>query len=230
VTTVDQRSVLALVLLALVVAVAMYFAAPHAVGGFATYLDPDTWREWRAWIRGFGVLAPLVTISISVLQIVPLPVPPPTVPLVNGWLFGPAAGTLVTWIGIMLNALLGYKLASGPARDFIMRFLPGDKVDRAEELLEEHGSWAVLLLRMVPVLPFTAVSVGAGLFRLSFREYCLASALGILPSAFALSLIGYQLSRGALDWMQVGIAVGILVGLALVGIPLARWFSSDTDD
>jgi uncharacterized membrane protein YdjX (TVP38/TMEM64 family) len=229
VTTVDQRSVLALVLLAVVVAVGLYFVAPEVVDNFEAYLDPDTWQDWRAWIRGFGVLAPLITISISVLQIIPLPIPPPTVPLVNGWLFGPAAGTLVTWIGVMLNSILGYKLASGPARDFIMRFLPDDKVDRAEELLEEHGAWAVLLLRMVPVLPFTAVSLGSGLFRLSFREYCLASAFGVLPSAFALSLIGYQLSRGALDWVQVGIAVAILIGLGLVGVPLTKRFSSDDD-
>ena len=57
-----------------------------------------------------------------------------------------------------------------------------------------------------------------------WRDYLFATALGVLPSAFALALIGWQLSRGDLDWVQVGIGVGILAGLGLAAIPLTRWF------
>lgn len=188
--------------------------------------DAGTWRQWREWIRAFGVLAPLVSIALSVAQLVPLPIPAPTVPLANGWLFGIWGGTLVTWLGVVLNGVVGYLVARGPGRQLFLRFIDRRHLRRAEQALEDHGAVAVVVARLFPVLPFSAVSVAAGLLHMPWRAYLLATAIGVLPSAFALALIGWQLSRGALDWVQVAVAAAILGALALAAIPLARWFRS----
>ncbi|MDQ4078344.1 MAG: VTT domain-containing protein, partial [Chloroflexota bacterium] len=167
---------------------------------------------------------PLVSIGVSVAQIIPLPIPAPAIPLANGWLFGIWGGTLVTWVGVVLNGILGYLLARGPGRRLLMRFVSGRHLYRAEQALVQHGALAVIIARMFPVLPFSVISVAAGLLHMRWRDYLFATALGVLPSAFALALIGWQLSRGDLDWVQVGIGIGILAVLGLAAIPLTRWF------
>jgi uncharacterized membrane protein YdjX (TVP38/TMEM64 family) len=144
--------------------------------------------------------------------------------MVNGWLFGIWGGTLVTWVGVLLNAIIGYLLARGPGRNLLLRIISPRHLLRAERALEEHGAMAVLVSRMFPLLPFGVISAAAGLLAMRWRSYVVATAIGVLPSAFALALIGWQLSRGALDWGQVGVGVGILVVMALLAIPVARWF------
>lgn len=223
-----QRWLLALALL-VVGGVALWVAVPQVQGTLEPFLEAETWREWREWLRSFGILAPLVSIGLSVAQIVPLPIPAPTLPMANGWLFGIGWGTLVTWTGVMLNSMLGYWLARGPGRRALQGLVPTRHLRRAERALEQHGAWAVLLARMIPVLPFSAISVAAGLLHMRWREYVLATAVGVLPSAFALALIGYQLSRGRLDWREVGLAVVILAGLALAAIPVSRWLRNERD-
>lgn len=200
-------------------------SVPQSQRVLEPFLDAAYWRTWREWMHGFGLLAPLVSIGLSVLQVIPLPIPPPMLPLANGWLFGIWGGTLVTWLGVMINGMVGYSLARGPGNRVLRRWVPAAQLARAEQALGHHGALAVVVARLIPVLPFSAVSVAAGLLGVRDRDYLLATALGILPSAFALALIGYQLSRGALDWRQVALAAAILGGLALAGVPTARWLS-----
>lgn len=221
-----QRVVLGLALVLTILAL-FWLALPQLEQALTPFLDADRWRTWREWIRGFGVLAPLVSIALSVAQIVPLPIPAPTLPLANGWLFGIWWGTLVSWCGVMLNALGGFLLARGPGRQLFLRLISARHLRRAEKALAEHGTMAVVVARMFPVLPFTAISVAAGLLHMPGRTFLLATALGILPSTFALSLIGWQLSRGALDWTQIFLAAGILGALGLLALPLASWYRSE---
>ncbi len=221
-----QRVVVGLALVLIVVTL-LALAAPRLEHTLAPFLNAERWRTWREWIRSFGALAPVVSIGISAAQIVPLPIPGPTLPLVNGWLFGIWGGMLVSWCGVMLNALGGFLLARGPGRRLFLRLVSARQLRRAEKALEAHGAMAVVVARMFPVLPFSAISVAAGLLHMSGRRYLIATALGILPSTFALSLIGWQLSRGALEWAQIVLAAGILGALGLLALPLAAWYRSE---
>ena len=213
--TSSQRWFLALAIFALT---GLLIWVAQAQDVLEPFLNAKTWQAWREWLRHFGILAPLVSILLSAIQIVPLPIPAPTIPLANGWLFGLWGGTLVTWSGVMLNGIIGYWVAWRAGRHVLRRFLPTKQLARAEQLLEQHGVLAVMLARLIPILPFGVINIAAGLLHMRWRDYLLATALGITPSAFALALIGDQLSRGAVDWQQVAIAVVILGGMALAGL------------
>lgn len=216
-----RRRLLALLAVALVVTM-LVLSVPQSQRALEPFLDAETWRTWRELIRGYGALAPLASIALSVIQIIPLPIPPPAIPLANGWLFGAIGGTLVSWTGVMINGLLGYLLARGPGRRLLLRLVTPAQLAQAESALDRYGASAVAIMRMIPIIPFSAISVAAGLLHMDLRAYVAANALGILPSAYAMALIGSQLSRGALDWAQVALAVSILAGLALAGIPLSH--------
>lgn len=216
-----QRWLLALLALA-GLALLLWYTIPQSQAYLAPFLAVETWQGWRQWIRSFGLLAPLVSMGISVAQLFPLPIPPPTIPLVNGWLFGIWGGALVTWSGVMINGVLGYQLAHGPGRALFGRLVSREQLARAEGILQRHGAAAVVVARIVPLLPFSAVSVAAGLLSMRWRDYLLANALGLLPNSFALALIGHQLSRGEVQWGWVFTGAGLLALAALAGIPLAR--------
>jgi len=79
--------------------------------------------------------------------------------------------------------------------------------------LAEHGFGAVVAVRLVPVLPFTATNYAAGLTGVGWRHYLVGSALGIVPGSLAYAALG---AWGTDPW---GIFAGVaaLVALVVVG-------------
>lgn len=54
-------------------------------------------------------------------------------------------------------------------------------VQAIERAVAEEGWKVVLMLRLSPAFPFTAVNYATGLTCISFREFMVASAVGLIP-------------------------------------------------
>jgi uncharacterized membrane protein YdjX (TVP38/TMEM64 family) len=205
-----------LALAVVIVGALILFFMPFPQEALEPFLNSESWREWREWLRSFGMLAPLASLALSVAQILPLPIPAPLLPLANGWLFGIWGGTFITWLGIVLNGILRYWLARGPARYLFTRFMSTQQLAHAEALLSQHGLSALRRKRsltlaiLIPAIPFSMVCIVAGLLNIRWHDFLLALMVGVMPSAFALALMGHQLSQGTIHWPQITLALIIL--------------------
>ena len=73
-------------------------------------------------------------------------------------------------------------------------------------------------MRLIPVLPFTAINYGAGLTAVRRRDYALGTAVGIIPGTVAYVALGaYGLEFGWPAWT----AIGVLGALTLAGAVFA---------
>lgn len=207
-----------LALASFLVGVLALFLMPLPQEALEPFLNPESWREWREWLRSFGMLAPLASLALSVAQILPLPIPAPLLPLANGWLFGIWGGTFITWLGIVLNGILRYWLARGPARYLLARFMSTKQLTHAEALLSQHGLSGVTLAILIPAIPFSIVCIVAGLLNMRWYDFLLALMLGVMPSAFALALMGHQLNQGTINWAQITLALIILSTLFYMAV------------
>ena len=128
--------------------------------------------------------------------------------------FGPALALI--WTGTMAGAALGYGLAwqSVGVRRWLCRW---QAVAKAEARLRDLGWLGILVLRLIPVVPFFAVSLAAGLLRVPPGAFFAGTAVGIIPAAVALALIG----RGLMS--ESAGAVIAAVGTAVALILIAAW-------
>jgi uncharacterized membrane protein YdjX (TVP38/TMEM64 family) len=101
--------------------------------------------------------------------------------LAGGAMFGVVRGIAVTWTGAMLGAAGGYWLARTLGSDTVLRLL-GRRREMLGRMEGLSGFVPLLRLRLLPLVPFGAVNVIAGLAGVDFRVYLLATAVGILPS------------------------------------------------
>src|SRR5687768_14101632 len=105
------------------------------------------------------------------------PVPSSIVMIALGAMFGMPGGALISLVGSLCGAMLGF--AIGRAGRRILN--PGDR-EQAERLLQKWGPIAVVVTRPVPLLAETvAIAAGAGGMRLRKLAFC--STLGALPAA-----------------------------------------------
>ena len=122
-----------------------------------------------------------------------LPVPSSVVSVGAGALMGFWRGTLIIWLGMTAGCIIGYAFGAriaGPAR----RFIGDADLQRAGQLLDRHGIWALAACRAVPVLAEASV-VFSGLARTRLRPFLLIASLSNLAIAAAYSAVGHYALR-----------------------------------
>jgi phospholipase D1/2 len=94
--------------------------------------------------------------------------------------FGPVLGAIYALIGCELSALVLYEIGRRlPKRALSNRF--GARVLKLREQLSRHGIPTVTVIRIVPIAPYSVVSLVAGAVHIGRMEYLVGTALGMLP-------------------------------------------------
>lgn len=172
----------------------------------------------RAGIAAAGPAAPVLFVLLYAVATL-APLPKNVLSTVAGVLFGLVPGVVLVLLAALLGAAGAFGLGRLLGRGAVERFT-GARVARVDELLRRRGLLAVIGVRLVPVVPFTAVNYAAGLTAVRIRDYALGTALGIIPGTIAFVALGaYGTSPGS--WPFV-VAVVALVGLTAGGAVVAR--------
>lgn len=198
--------------------VALVLALVAAIAWFATHRSYFAAGHLEAELRAMGPWAPLAFIALYAAATV-LFVPGSVMTLAGGALFGPLWGTLWNLIGAVLGATLAFLAARYVAADFVAR-RAGGRLKALVEGVEAEGWRFVAFVRLVPLFPFNLLNYALGLTRISITEYVIASAICMLPGAFAYTYLGYAgreaAARGAGAIRNIALAIGLLAAVGLL--------------
>ena len=194
-----------------------------AVAGLSWYLGTRlSPQQIRAALEGLGIWAPLAYMGLfAVLPAFFFPVA--VLALAGGLLFGLWKGAVYTFIGALINCSLMFWMArhAGRARieALIQEKLSHRWRDRLDRLEGREGFALLILLRLIPAVPYNLINYAFGLTQMSYGTYILASAIGIIPGTFAFINIGDKvLDVGSPDfWMAIGLLVLLLAVTTLLG-------------
>ncbi|MEX5271268.1 TVP38/TMEM64 family protein [Kocuria sabuli] len=197
------RLALLLLFVALATVVALVLPLPTVVE-LRAMLDDLGWWGVAAFVVGYAAL----TLA---------PVPKSVLSVSAGVLFGFSGGLLVVYAAAMLGATAAFWLGRALGREAVEKFT-GTRVGRVDEVLRRRGFVAVVGVRLVPVLPFTAINYSAGLTSVGWWPYFFGTLVGIVPGALSFVALGaYGLE---LEWPAL-VAVGVLGVLTLAGAVVA---------
>jgi uncharacterized membrane protein YdjX (TVP38/TMEM64 family) len=186
-------------------------------------------------IQQWGQWAPVVTISLHVLQVLTAPIPGTAIDAVNGLLFGPWIGTLYSMIGLMIGSTLVMVLTRRFGRPLVERFVDRKSIKRIDRLVEKRGSLVIFLIFLLPFLPDDAVCFLAGLTPIPLLELVLLALIGRFPGVFVANLLGSQAK--ALDlwqWIAFSFLFILLAGFIWryrieIREKILRWLERVTD-
>ena len=192
---------------------------------WSIFLDPE---KYRAMIEAMGPWGPLASVGAMVVVSF-LPLPAETVAVANGAAFGRGMGFALTWIGAMIAACLAFCLARWVGRPVVNRVLPQKTLENFERRVESRGAPFLLLVRMIPFIPYTIVNYGSGLSPVKFRTYFWTSALGMAPPIFAFVSVGaLMMEQPWIGWLSLA-AVILVFGL-LAYYTRSKWGSAGQDE
>ena len=136
--------------------------------------------------------------------------------------FGPWFGALFALTGSLLSAItlfgLGRVLGS-----YRIRRLAGSRVEHLSRRMAERGLWAVLLVRILPIAPFSVINLIAGASSVSWRHFVLGTVVGMLPGIAIMATFVSGLEKAVREpsWQAFSM-VGLIVAAAWAGV----WYVS----
>jgi uncharacterized membrane protein YdjX (TVP38/TMEM64 family) len=188
-----------------------------AVGGA---LGTDTIRDW---IEPAGVLAPVAYVVVSGVLGAVL-VPGAALAAAAGVLFGPVAGALLSLLSGVVTAVLAQRFSARTGQASFER-LSGPRLGALTSFARRHGFTAVVVQRLLPVVPDGPFSHAFGLAGVRTREIALGTLVASGPRAFAYALLGSSASDltgpNAVAGVAITAATGV-VGLVLAWVVIRR--------
>lgn len=161
------------------------------------------------------------------------PLPKTVLTLAAGALFGVTVGLPVVLAGATAGALTAFALTRTLARSIHRPGIPTkhpplrrvvvryrEHADSLNRLFDDRGLVTVTALRLVPVVPFTALNYAAGLTRVRTWHFAAGTALGMIPATTAYVTLGAYGARPG-DW-PVWVSLAGLLLLSVAGICIKR--------
>lgn len=166
-----------------------------------------------------GAWAPVLFILVYAIGVC-LFVPAILFCTVGAVFFGTTWGFVYIWLGAMLGASLGFFMARALGRDFVASLL-GGRLQSYDDAIERNGFVAVLYVRFL-YAPFTPANLSMGLTKVHFRDYLLATGIGIVMGTFLfvflVDIIKSAWTAG--DWSRLW-SLRVFVGTLLFAVSLS---------
>lgn len=181
----------------------------------AAVIDVPSVGQLRHDYAGTGLLGALA-FALLYAALTLLPIPTTVYTIAAGAVFGLARGGAIAWTGATIGAVAAFFLGRLLGRDAVTH-LTGSRLSSLDAFLDRRGFSAILVARLIPVVPYSAFNYFSGLTRLRPAQYGLATAIGIVPSIVVYSSLGAYGSRpGSWPFLAALGAFAILVGVGLV--------------
>jgi uncharacterized membrane protein YdjX (TVP38/TMEM64 family) len=108
-----------------------------------------------------------------------------------GWFGGALGGILGSTIGGVITVLIGSASVGASLQNAAL-----PRFQRFAKGFRDGAFGYIVFLRLIPLVPYIAINVASGIFRVPLKTFVLATMIGISPIAFCFGFIGSGLDRG----------------------------------
>ncbi|MGH3309374.1 MAG: TVP38/TMEM64 family protein [Streptomyces sp.] len=147
-------------------------------------------------------------------------VPRPVLNVAAGALFGTQAGTVSAVIGTVIGSGIAFGLGRMLGQDALRPLLRARWLTAADRQLSRHGFRSMLVIRLLPGVPFAASNYGASVSRMSWTAFLTATALGSVPNTAAYVVAG---SHATAPTSPVFLAAFGFIALSGLGGAVIAW-------
>ncbi len=189
----------------------IFLFAPNFYGDLWRVVMSGNMKEVAAFINSFGTWALFFGFMLVFLvNIVGLP--SIFVITANGLLFGPAIGSVISWLAEALGVIVGFFLMRTILRPSAEKLIKKSKyLKRIDEFSDENGFKLMLILRSLPYFPSGLLTALGAISHIKARDYAWASLWGKLPATVLEVVIGH-------DLFTINHNLGRLIAVLLISV------------
>lgn len=210
----SKRSYSGFINLGLVLAGFIAMALAWRYTPLSEYADTAALLEWTSKVRHLPFSPAFAVLGFILGGLVMFPV---TIMIIlTAGIFDPIPALLTSLTGCIASALLIYYFGNALGHDAVKK-VTGSRINTISQQLGKYGLTSVVIVRVLPVAPFTIVNLVAGASHISLRNFVIGTLLGMGPGILGMTLFGGQLINALRDPGPVTIGVLILITILVGG-------------
>jgi uncharacterized membrane protein YdjX (TVP38/TMEM64 family) len=192
-----------------------FFLIPEVQSATEAALGGDTDRL-REELKDAGAAGVALLVGLVLTHAV-LPYPHEILSAAAGFVYGFALAAPVMAISWAACAVLSYWVAEALGRPAVVKLAGEVRVQRLEAMVERGGVPALLLGRIIPLVPFNLFCYVCGIVRVPLWRYTWTSFVGFTPFTLLLVYLGATLGTE-------GLTTELLLAMAgLCAVSVAGW-------
>jgi uncharacterized membrane protein YdjX (TVP38/TMEM64 family) len=169
------RIIATAMVIVILVAVALLVPVPSAV-------------QLRDWATSVGPWFPLAFLAAHIVVTV-FPFPRTAFTLAAGLLFGSGYGVLIAVTASTVSAVIALLLVRAAGWQ-LSRLVHHPAIDSLDARLSQRGWLAIVSMRLIPAVPFSAINYAAGASSVRLVPYTVSTLIGLLPGTAAVVILG----------------------------------------
>ncbi len=201
--------------LSLAVAFAVsYFFIPEFKQQIDTAADVLTGEDderIQRWVSTFGVFGPVIIILGMMLQMFLFVIPNVLLMMIAIVSYGPVCGAVISFVGVFAASSFGYFIGQKLSRVTLSRFVSIQNQRKIAEYIQDYGVGAIMITRLCS-FSNDALSFMAGLLKMGYRKYIVATLIGITPLIILLAIFG---KNEKIEWALIWITAASLILLII---------------
>ncbi len=180
-------------------------------------------NELKFYINDLGIWAPIVFTSLYTLATIFIPSTP--FMALSGVLFGFKYGLLYTVIGGFVSAMFVFTLSRLLGATFSEKILKHERLKKIgdyNESIREHGLWSLIVLRIMPIMPFNVLNLLMGISKIKTRDYIIGTLIGLAPSNIVTVYFGSFVFTAAAQKLSFVLTTAIIAIVLIIAYKNAR--------
>ena len=155
------------------------------------FIYPELIYDILIWvIESFQAGGLPLLFGMMIIQALAIPIPSELVLIAGGLAFAFPFGWIVGALGSIVAAFISFYISKKGGRSLAIKLVGEKGIRFADNWFNRWGSWAVLLGRFAPFIPFDAISYSAGLTTMKLKNFMIPTVIGTLPRTLFYTSLG----------------------------------------
>jgi uncharacterized membrane protein YdjX (TVP38/TMEM64 family) len=176
-------------------------------------------NDWIASLGAWGAIAFIIIYIIATVFLIP----GSALTLGGGLIFGVVKGSILVSIASVAGATLSFLIGRYLLRTWVEKQIDTQPKFKAIDAAVAKQGWKIVgLTRLSPLFPFVFLNYAFGVTKVSLRDFCLASWIGMLPGTIMYVYLGslpktaVEASGGNTDILRLTLNIlGLLATIAV---------------
>ena len=182
-------------------------------------------EQLKEFIDIFGPWAPVVFITVQIMQVLFAPIPGEATGFIGGYLFGVVKGFVFSSIGLSVGSWINFLIGRFLGKRYVRKLIPDKHLARFDTFVKRQGVIVLFILFIFPGFPKDYLCLFLGLSALPIKVFLVMATLGRMPGTFLLSIQGAFLYERMYGLFVVVLAICIVI--AVIGYryrdPIYSW-------
>lgn len=166
----------------------------------------------QTMVQSYGSLG---LMAVMIIQTIIAPIPSEALIMFAG-VIGISLFNIVIFggLGLIIGSVIAFYIARLGGKPIVIKMIGEKWLNRVDRWVEKNGTAAIFFTRLIPIIPFDLISYMAGITKLQFKYYLIATVFGAFPRSLILAVIGISLKE---ILMFIGISLEMIFAIGIIG-------------